>query len=90
MEYSLKGKDNFGDSVTYRLMAYENPLAVFVKDEGCMISPDASSLELQIYKVRAGKVISSVKADEYIIEDAIDEDVSEEEIIGDAFAIRIK
>lgn len=89
-EYYLKGQDDYGNEVTYRLLSYENPKAVFVKETDCHIAPDAEELELQLYRHSWGEPDSASEEGEFIIGGSIDDDVSEMEPIGDSFIVNIR
>lgn len=89
-EYYLKGKDNFGNQVIYRLLSYDNPKLVFVNEVTKPISPNVSSIELQLYKHSLGKLIYSYEDDEVVEEDFVDENVSQMEKVGESFTINIR
>lgn len=89
-EYYLKGKDNCGNQVVYRLFSYENPDIVFVKEIDSHISPNATKLELQLYQHNLGELNSISEEGEFIAEDYIDENGSEMEPVGDSFVVNIK
>ena len=89
-EYYLKGQDDCGNKVVYRLISYENPEAVFVKETDSHISPNAIKLELQLYRHSLGELNDSSEDGEFIVEDYIDDAVSKMEPLGDSFVINIK
>lgn len=89
-EYYLKGEDDCGNSITYRLLSYENPKMVFTNEKNSFISPNASHIKLQLYRHSLGELISSSENEEFIIEDFLDKNVSKMDKISKRFAINIK
>lgn len=89
-EYYLKGQDDYGNEVTYRLLSYENPKVVFVKETDCHIAPDAEKLELQLYRHSWGEPDNASEEGDFIVGGSIDDDVSEMEPIEDSFIVNIR
>lgn len=89
-EYYLKGKDNLGNQVTYRLLSYENPKMVFVIDNNGYLSPNASNVELQLYEHSSlGTLIDSEEDDSFMEESFLDENVYQMTKIGNAVTIHL-